>query len=70
MDETVYEAIAACYASVLPDDRREGVALIDIGQHSTELVCYYGESGAAGDFSEDLRRSFFARSGACAADSD
>src|SRR5882762_1895949 len=25
--------------------QREGVAVIDIGQHSTELVCYYGESG-------------------------
>jgi cell division protein FtsA len=45
VDETIYEAIAACYASVLPDDRREGVAVIDIGQHSTEMVCYYGESG-------------------------
>jgi cell division protein FtsA len=44
VDETVYEALAACYASVLPEDRREGVALIDIGAHSTELVCYYGES--------------------------
>lgn len=44
VDETVYEAMAACYASVLPDDRREGVALIDIGQHSTELVCYYGDA--------------------------
>jgi len=44
VDETVYEAMAACYASVLPEDRREGVALIDIGRHSTELVCYYGES--------------------------
>jgi cell division protein FtsA len=44
VDETVYEAIAACYASVLPDDRREGVALVDIGQQSTELICYYGES--------------------------
>lgn len=44
VDETVYEAIACCYASVLPADRREGVALIDIGTHSTEMVCYYGES--------------------------
>ncbi|HEX4136897.1 MAG TPA: cell division protein FtsA [Bryobacteraceae bacterium] len=44
VDETVYEPIACCYASVLPSDRREGVALIDIGAHSTELVCYYGES--------------------------
>jgi cell division protein FtsA len=45
VDETIFEAIAACYASVLPEERREGVAVIDIGQHSTELVCYYGESG-------------------------
>src|SRR5271165_2638473 len=44
VDETVYEAMAACYAGVLPEDRTEGVALIDIGRHSTELVCYYGES--------------------------
>jgi cell division protein FtsA len=45
VDETIYEAIAACYASVLPEDRRDGVAVIDIGQQSTELACYYGESG-------------------------
>src|SRR5580700_5569864 len=44
VDETVFEPIAACYASVLPEDRREGVALVDIGAHSTEVVCYYGES--------------------------
>ena len=44
VDETVCESIAACYASVLPDDRREGVVLLDIGQHSSELVCYYGDS--------------------------
>jgi cell division protein FtsA len=44
VDETVYEAIASCYAAVLPEERRDGVVLIDIGQHSTELVCYYGES--------------------------
>jgi cell division protein FtsA len=62
VDETVFEAIAACYASVLPEDRREGVALIDIGAHSTELICYYGESAQiastlkiSGDhFSRDL----------------
>jgi cell division protein FtsA len=66
VDETIYEAIAACYASVLPADRREGVALIDIGQHSTELVCYYGDSAQiagslriCGDhFSRDLAHAF------------
>lgn len=44
VDETIYEAIAGCYAAVLPEERREGVACVDIGAHSTELVCYYGES--------------------------
>jgi cell division protein FtsA len=66
VDETVYEAIAGCYASVLPSDRREGVALIDIGAHSTEMVCYYGESAQlatslriCGDhFSRDLAHAF------------
>ncbi|MDP9054438.1 MAG: cell division protein FtsA [Acidobacteriota bacterium] len=66
VDETVYEAIAACYASVLPSDRREGVALIDIGAHSTELVCYYGNSAQiiaslriCGDhFSRDIAHAF------------
>ena len=66
VDETVYEAIAGCYASVLPSDRREGVALVDIGAHSTEMVCYYGESAQlatslriCGDhFSRDLAHAF------------
>jgi cell division protein FtsA len=66
VDETVYEAIAACYASVLPSDRRDGVALVDIGAHSTEVVCYYGESAQiaaslriCGDhFSRDIAHAF------------
>jgi len=66
VDETVYEPIAGCYASVLPWERREGVALVDIGAHSTELVCYYGESAQlatslriSGDhFSRDLAHAF------------
>jgi cell division protein FtsA len=66
VDETVYEAIAACYASVLPGERREGVALIDIGAQSTELICYYGESAQlanslriCGDhFTRDLAHAF------------
>jgi cell division protein FtsA len=44
VDETIYEPVAACYASVMPEERREGVALVDIGSHSTEIICYYGES--------------------------
>jgi cell division protein FtsA len=29
---------------VLPEDRVGGIALVDIGAHSTELVCYFGDS--------------------------
>jgi cell division protein FtsA len=43
-DETVHEGVAACYAAVLPEERREGIALVNIGAHSTELAVYYGES--------------------------
>lgn len=44
VDETIHEAVAACYASVLPEDRRDGVALVNIGAHSTEMICYYGDA--------------------------
>jgi cell division protein FtsA len=44
VDETVYEPIAACYASILPEERARGIALVDIGAHSTELVCHFGDS--------------------------
>jgi cell division protein FtsA len=66
VDETIYEAIAGCYASVLPADRRQGVAFVDIGANSTELACYYGESAQlatslriCGDhFSRDIAHAF------------
>jgi cell division protein FtsA len=44
VEETVFEALAACYATVLPEHRREGIAVVDIGAQSTELVVYYGDS--------------------------
>lgn len=44
VEETVFEGVAAAYAAVLEDDRREGVAVVDIGAHSSDLVVYYGES--------------------------
>jgi cell division protein FtsA len=44
VEETVFEALAACYAAVLPEERREGIALIDIGAESTELVVYHGDA--------------------------
>ncbi len=44
VEETVYEALAAAFAGVLPEDRREGVAVVDIGAQSTELAVYHGEA--------------------------
>jgi cell division protein FtsA len=44
VEETVFDALAACYATVLPEDRREGVALLDIGAQSSHLVAYYGDA--------------------------
>src|SRR3979409_532799 len=44
VEETVYEALASCYAAVLPENRREGIAVVDIGAQSTELVIYYGDA--------------------------
>jgi cell division protein FtsA len=44
VEETVYEALAACHAAVKEPERREGVAVIDIGAHSTDLVVYYGDA--------------------------
>ena len=42
--ETVYEALAACHAAVMPSARREGIAVVDIGSQSTDLVVYYGDA--------------------------
>jgi len=63
-EETVFEAQASWYAAVRPEERREGVALVDIGAESTSLVVYYGDtmclaSGvrvSASHFTSDLAR--------------
>jgi cell division protein FtsA len=44
VEETIFEAMGACYAAVLPEERREGIAVIDIGAQSTQLVVYYGDA--------------------------
>jgi len=44
VEETVYEALAAAFAGVMPEDRREGIAVVDIGAQSTELAVYHGEA--------------------------
>ena len=66
-EETVYEGVAACYAGILPDERREGIALLDIGAHSSELAVYYGDSlqlassiPICGDhFTKDIARGLY-----------
>ncbi len=44
VEESVFEGIAAAYASILQEDRARGVALIDIGAQSTHLAVYDGEA--------------------------
>ena len=44
IEETVFEPVATAYASVTRDDRNRGVAVIDIGMHSTGLAVYDGEA--------------------------
>jgi len=44
VEETVFEGLAAAYAAVLPEARRQGIAVVDIGAQSTEMVVYYGDS--------------------------
>ena len=38
VEESIFEAIAAAYAAVLPEDRARGVAVIDIGAQSTHVA--------------------------------
>jgi cell division protein FtsA len=62
VDETIFEAFAGCYASGLPEARAEGVAMLDIGAQSSELVVYFGNAlqlastiGLSGDhFTNDI----------------
>jgi cell division protein FtsA len=44
VEETVFEGLAACYAAVLPEDRREGAAVLNIGAQSSELAVYRGDA--------------------------
>lgn len=43
-EESIFEAIAAAYAAVLPEDRARGVAVIDIGAQSTHVAVYDGDA--------------------------
>jgi cell division protein FtsA len=44
VEETVFEGLAAAYATVLPEHRKQGIAVVDIGSHSTEMAVYYGDA--------------------------
>src|SRR5713226_4915960 len=38
VEETMFEPMAAAYACIYPEERQRGVALLDLGLHSTDLV--------------------------------
>jgi cell division protein FtsA len=44
VEETVFDAQASCYAAVLPEHRREGAAVLNIGAQSSELAVYFGDA--------------------------
>jgi cell division protein FtsA len=44
VEETIFEPVAAGYSAVLPDERNRGVAVVDIGAHSTDVVVYDGDA--------------------------
>jgi len=44
VEESIFEGLAGCYAAVFPEERREGIAVVDIGAESTELAVYHGDS--------------------------
>ncbi len=48
VEDSVFEPVAAAYAAILPGDRIRGVALVDIGLHSTDVVVYDGDAVVAG----------------------
>lgn len=44
VEETIFEAVAAAYAAVLPEDRARGVCVVDIGAQSTQIAIYDGDA--------------------------
>jgi cell division protein FtsA len=44
VEETVFEPLAACHAAIMPAERRQGIALVDIGAQSSDLAVYYGDA--------------------------
>ncbi len=44
VEETMFEPVASAFAAVTREDRNRGVAVLDIGMHSSDLVVYDGEA--------------------------
>jgi cell division protein FtsA len=44
VEETVFEPMAAAYACLYQEERARGVALVDLGLDSTDLVIYHGDA--------------------------
>jgi cell division protein FtsA len=44
VEESIFEGIAAAYASIVPEDRARGAVLIDIGAQSTHVAIYDGDA--------------------------
>jgi cell division protein FtsA len=44
VEETMFEPVVSAYAAVTREDRNRGVAVLDIGMHSSDLVVYDGEA--------------------------
>jgi cell division protein FtsA len=44
IEETVFEPVASAYGCLYADERARGVAVVNLGIHSTDLVIYDGEA--------------------------
>jgi len=44
VEETVYEPVAGAYGCLYADERARGVAVLNLGIHSTDLIIYDGEA--------------------------
>jgi cell division protein FtsA len=43
-EETIFEPLAAGYSAVISEERARGVAIVDIGGHSTDIAVYDGDA--------------------------
>lgn len=44
VDETIFEPVAAGYACLFSEERARGVAIVDLGAHSTDVAIYDGDA--------------------------